>query len=126
MPVDTGLAAHITVTVTDADTAIMYGTGDVPVLATPRLVTLCEQAAVAAVSSSLAKGKTTVGTRVEVAHLAPTPVGRQVDAEATLDRVDGKRLTFNVSVQDDRGLVAAGKVTRVVVDRDEFVRSTEA
>ncbi len=108
-------------TVTDADTASALGSGDVPVLATPRLVALCEQAAVSAVAGSLADGMTTVSTRVEIAHLAPIAVGRGVEAEATLDRIEGKRLTFNVSVHDDRGLVAAGKVTRAVVDREAFL-----
>ena len=124
MPVDTGLVARISLTVTDADTALAVGSGDVPVLATPRLISLCEQAAVQAVAGSLTSEMTTVGMRVEVAHLAPTAVGHRVEAEATLDRIEGKRLTFNVSVHDDRGLVAAGKVTRVVVNRQQFLDKT--
>jgi fluoroacetyl-CoA thioesterase len=119
--VDTGLVARISLTVTDTDTALALGSGDVPVLGTPRLIALCEQAAALAVADSLTPEMTTVGMRVELAHLAPTAVGHVVEAEATLDRIEGKRLTFNVSVHDDRGLVAAGKVTRVVVNRQQFL-----
>src|SRR5947209_5355303 len=66
-------------------------------------------------------GTTTVGMRVQLDHLAPTAVGHKVRAEATLREVEGRRLVFAVSVRDERGLVAAGKVTRVVVDIDRFM-----
>ena len=59
--------------------------------------------------------------RVQLDHLAPTAVGGKVEAEATLEKVEGRRLIFTVSVTDDRGLVAAGKVTRVVVDVERFL-----
>ena len=59
--------------------------------------------------------------RVQIDHLAPTRVGGVVTAEATLEKVEGRRLTFTVSANDDRGLVAAGKVTRVVVDHERFL-----
>lgn len=121
VPVDTGLCARISLRVGDADTAIAHGSGDVPVLATPRLVALCEQAAILAVAGSLPDNTTTVGMRVEVTHLAPTAVGQSVEAEATLDRIEGKRLTFKVSVHDERSIVAAGKVTRAIVHRDAFL-----
>lgn len=107
--------------VTDADTAVAMRSGDVPVLATPRLIALCEEATVAAVVDHLAVGQTTVGMRVQVDHLAPTSVGSEVAAEATLERIEGRRLTFTVSVSDHCGLVAAGKVTRVLVETDRFL-----
>lgn len=106
----------------DDDTALAMRSGDVPVLATPRLIALCEEAAVEAVSGALPEGRTTVGMRVQLDHLAPTAVGRSVTAEATLEKVEGRRLTFTVSAADDRGLVAAGRVTRVVVDVDQFLQ----
>lgn len=106
---------------TDKDTAAAMGSGDVPVLATPRVVGLCEEAAVAAVRGSLDDGYTTVGMRVQIDHLAPTAVGRAVTTEATLDKVEGKRLTFTVYVRDERRLLAAGKVTRIVVHRERFL-----
>jgi predicted thioesterase len=69
----------------------------------------------------LAPGTTTVGYEVQLAHLAPTPIGGKVTAEAILETVEGRRLTFRVSVNDERGLIAAGRVTRVVVVRDRFL-----
>jgi len=103
------------------DTAEAVRSGDVPVLATPRVVSLCEQASVEALAGVLEDGRTSVGNRVEVAHLAPVAVGSKVRAVASLERAEGRRLVFSVSVSDDYGLVAAGKVTRVVVDRAAFI-----
>ena len=90
-------------------------------LGTPRLIALVEEAAIAAVGDQLPAGQTTVGMRVQIDHLAPTNVGSSVAAEATLEKVEGRRLTFTVSVSDHCGLVAAGKVTRVVVETDHFL-----
>jgi fluoroacetyl-CoA thioesterase len=116
-----GLSGSATMVVTDSDTATAFGSGDVPVLATPRVVGLAEEATVAAVQGQLGPGETSVGYRVQLDHLAPTAVGGRVDAEATLEAVESRRLTFRVSVNDGRGLVAAGRVTRVVVERDRFL-----
>jgi predicted thioesterase len=107
--------------VTDADTAVAFRSGDVPVLGTPRLIALCEEAALAAVADDVPPGHTTVGMRVQIDHLAATAVGSEVAAEATLERVEGRRLTFTVSVSDHCGLVAAGKITRVLVETDRFL-----
>jgi predicted thioesterase len=121
MPLGPGLCASVTLVVEEADTAIAFGSGDVPVLATPRLIALAEQASVEALADELKPGTTSVGYEVQLAHLAPTPVGGKVTADATLENVEGRRLTFRVSVNDERGLVAAGRVTRVVVMRDRFI-----
>jgi predicted thioesterase len=96
-------------------------TGDVAVLATPRLVGLVEEATVRAVEGQLPEGTTTVGYRVQVDHLAPVPVGDEIQAEAVLETVESRRLTYRVSVTDARGLVGAGRITRVVVERDRFM-----
>ena len=105
----------------DQDTAIAARSGDVAVLATPRIIALAEEAAVAAVAGHLEEGETTVSNRVQVDHLTPAPVGDSVTAVAKLEKIEGRRLIFSVSVTDVRGLVAAGKVTRVVVDRSRFL-----
>lgn len=105
----------------DADTAQEMHTGDVPVLSTPRLVALAEEAAVKAVAGNLPEGHTTVGQQVQLDHLAPSGVGDTVLASATLEHHRGRRLTFHVSVNDKRGLVAVGRVTRVLVDREHFL-----
>lgn len=106
---------------TDADTARALGSGSVDVLGTPRVVALVEEAACKALEDRLDAGTTSVGMRVRVDHLLPTPVGAEVVAEAVLERIEGRRLTFTVSASDERGLVAAGKVTRVVVDLERFM-----
>lgn len=116
-----GLAATVELTVADGDTAQSLGSGDVPVLGTPRVVALAEAATVAATTRSLDPGQTTVGVRVELDHQAASPVGRHVIAEATLTTVDGRRLEFEVVVRDQETVVARGKVTRMLVDRQKFV-----
>ena len=122
VPLEPGLAAKVVLEVGPDDTAISLRSGEVPVLATPRLIALCEEAALDAVAGLVPEGHTTVGMRVQLDHLAPTAVGCTVTAEATLEKVEGRRLTFTVSANDDRGLVAAGKVTRVVVAVDTFLQ----
>jgi fluoroacetyl-CoA thioesterase len=116
-----GATASVSLTVAHADTAPAAGSGDVPVLATPRLLALCEQAAVAAVAPSLEKGATTVGCRVELEHLAPSFPGAVVQATAVLTRVEGSRLTFAVTARQGGRVVARGTIERVVVDRARFL-----
>ncbi|MCU1388360.1 MAG: Thioesterase superfamily [Ilumatobacteraceae bacterium] len=122
--IEVGLRGEARITVADADTAMSHGTGSVPVFATPCVIALCERAAIAAVGERLPDGVTTVGMRVQVDHLQPTAVGHEVTAEAFLKHIEGRRLTFAVSVHDNRGLVAAGKVTRVMVDIERFMGKT--
>jgi fluoroacetyl-CoA thioesterase len=115
-----GVQAVLEYVVAEEDTALSMDSGDVPVLSTPTVVTLCERASVKALAHELGEGETSVGSRVELAHLAPVAVGSVVRATATLERTEGRRLVFGVSVSDACGLVAAGKLTRVVVDRARF------
>lgn len=115
------MAASVTRCVEESDTAIAYRSGDVPVIATPRIVALAEEATVAAVAGALEPGQTTVGYGVQLTHVAPSPLGAKVTAEVVLESVEGRRLVFRVSVADGRGLVAAGYVTRVVVERERFL-----
>lgn len=121
MPITTGLTATVSLEVADPDTAIAQGSGTLPVLATPRVVALVEEAAVAAVDGLLDDTHTTVGMAVQLDHLAPTATGRVVVASATVEAVSGRRVSFQVQVADDRGLVAVGRVTRVVVEIDRFM-----
>ncbi len=127
LPYRTGVAPHLGLTarvelqVTEADTAESLGSGDVPVLATPRLVALCEEASCRAVDGHLPEHATTVAKRLQFDHLVPVGVGGTVWADATLDRIEGRRLVFTLSVGESSGLVAAGKLVRVVVDRDTFL-----
>jgi fluoroacetyl-CoA thioesterase len=121
VPPQPGLCATVELVVSDADTAIALKSGDVPVMGTPRIVALCEEAAVKALVGELGAGETSVGQQVQLDHLAPTAVGHEVVAEATVEKVNGRRVIFTVSVHDERGLVAVGRVTRVVVDVDRFL-----
>jgi fluoroacetyl-CoA thioesterase len=121
MALEPGLSAEVVAAVGEDDTAVALGSGDVPVLGTPRVVGLAEEATLRALEGRLEPGTTSVGMRVQLDHLAPTAVGHKVRADATLERVEGRRLTFAVAVRDDRGLVACGKITRVVVDIERFL-----
>jgi fluoroacetyl-CoA thioesterase len=121
---EAGSRGEVRAVVADADTAVALGSGDVPVLGTPRVVALCEEASVRAIAGELAPGLTTVGMRVQLDHMQPTAVGVEVVAEAILEKVEGRRLTFHVAVNDPRGLIAAGRVTRVVVEIDHFLDKT--
>ena len=121
MPAEPGLSAEVELVVSDDDTAIAIRSGEVPVLGTPRVVALCEEATVAALVGRLGPGETSVGHSVQLDHVAPTRVGTAVKAEATLLKVNGRKLVFSVSVTDARGLIAAGKITRVIVDTDRFM-----
>jgi fluoroacetyl-CoA thioesterase len=122
MTLEPGLEAAFRYTVTRADTAVAVGSGEVPVLATPRVLALAERATVAAVAGVLETGTTTVGTRVELDHLAPSPVGAGLEVQAVLERVAGRRLEFAVRLRDGDRPVASGHVTRVVVDTAAFLR----
>jgi fluoroacetyl-CoA thioesterase len=117
----TGSSASVELLVTEADTAIAHRSGEVPVLATPRVIALCEQAAFTAVAPDLADGQTTVSMKVQIDHLAPSAIGQSVTAEATVEKIQGRRIMFTVSVHDDHGLIAVGRVTRVVVDATDFL-----
>ena len=123
--VEVGLRGSASLVVTEADTALALRSGSVAVLGTPRLVALFEEATVAALDRRIPSGHTTVGMRVQIDHLQPTAVGGSVLADAVLERIEGRRLTFTVSASDERGLVAAGKVTRVVVQVDNFIAKSE-
>jgi fluoroacetyl-CoA thioesterase len=116
-----GLEGVATDTVTETMTADHVGSGSVRVLATPVLLSLIERAAVSSLAGKLSEGLTSVGASVQLAHLAPTPVGARVEARTRLDRVEGgRRLTFSFSVTDPSGEIASGTHVRVVVDRARF------
>ncbi len=121
MPIEPGLQAKVALVVGEADTAIAMRSGEVPVLSTPRVLALCEEATVAALLGRLGESETSVGMRVQLDHVQPTPIGGRVEAEAKLERVEGRRLTFTVHAHDERGLVAAGRVTRVIVEIERFL-----
>ena len=117
-------AVHLAFAVGAADTAVALGSGDVPVLATPRLIAWLEAATVDA-CPPLGSDETSVGTRVDVEHLAASPMGASVDVTAELIHRDGRLLRFQVMAHHDAGgdpvLIARGEITRVVVRREPFL-----
>jgi fluoroacetyl-CoA thioesterase len=114
--------------VTDTDIAAAMGSGDVPVLATPRLIAWMEAATVRAAAAFLGTGQTTVGTAIRIEHRRATPVGGSVEITATPPRdVAGRRLTFHVQAVDGSGeVVAAGEIDRAIVYRQRFLASVRA
>ncbi len=121
MDIEPGLSGRVVLTVGDADSAIAMGSGDVAVLATPRVVALMEAAAVVAIEGALPIGFTSVGSRIEVDHLAPTAVGAEVVAHAVVTGVEGRSVCFDVTVDEGNPTVARGSHVRVVVERERFV-----
>ena len=95
--IELGLHHTSRLTVDNGVTAIAMGSGDMPVLATPAMLALMENAAMLAVKDALAEGETTVGGHIEASHLAPTPIGAKVSATAEVVKIDGKRISFKVS-----------------------------
>jgi fluoroacetyl-CoA thioesterase len=125
-----GLRATARAEVTDSDTAAALGSGDVPVLGTPRLLALAEAAAVAAIAPVLAEGQTTVGTAVSLEHKRPSRIGAEIEVEAELSEITGRRLVFVfIAYGEGTGedaVIGAGSIERVLVDREHFVGAAGA
>ncbi len=126
-----GLNASVRAVVSESDTAAALGSGDVPVLGTPRLLALAEAAAVAAVAAQLAPDEITVGTSVTLEHRRASPVGSGLVVEAELTEVDGRRLVFSfIALREespgqpgdsDEHVLGAGTIERVVISRERFL-----
>ncbi|MGH3321496.1 MAG: thioesterase family protein [Streptosporangiaceae bacterium] len=115
-----GLARELAIVVDESMTAEALGNAGVRVLATPMLVNYFEFACHALVMSKLADGQGTVGSRVDIRHLAATPVGMRVTFRATLIETDGRRLVFRVEADDERERVGQGVHERFVIDMAAF------
>jgi predicted thioesterase len=126
MTLEIGLRGHASMQVSPKYTAEAWGSGDVPVFGTPSLVALLETAAVNAVANHLGPGETTVGTWLDISHLAATPVGLEVRAEAELIAIEGRKLTFTAVAHDPREKIGECRHHRVIVARDRFLAKIEA
>ena len=115
-----GRTAEVSLVVTAADTAPAYGSGDVPVLATPRVLALAEEAAVAALADDLEPGLTSVGVHAELHHVKATKPGRRVTAKAEVTAVSGSAVEFACAVREGDETVAHGTHRRVIVSRERF------
>ena len=117
-----GLSGEATQIVTEQETAAKLGSGLVDAYSTPSLVSLMENASVAAIEGFMSDGQTTVGVEVSVRHLAPTPVGMHVKALAVLEGIRGNRLKFKVEAWDEKERIGEGLHTRVIIDIPRFSR----
>ena len=115
-----GLTGTASVIVTADRTAAALGSGNVDVYSTPSLIALLEAAAINALAGHLPDGQTSVGTALNIKHLAATPVGMTVNATATLTTIDGRRLVFDVSASDEVELISEGTHERFIVNQERF------
>ncbi len=116
-----GITGTSRTSVHKGNTAIHMGSGELEVFATPAMTALMEEAAVGCVKAYLAPGETSVGVRLDISHIAATPVGMDVRAEATLEAVEGRKLLFRVEAFDETEKIGEGKHERVIVDCDRFL-----
>jgi predicted thioesterase len=115
-----GLTGEAEMMVGTSDTAPRIGSGRIAVLATPKMVSLMEEAALAAIEHLLPEGKQSLGTHLDITHIAATPVGMTVKAEAELIEVNGRKLLFSVRARDEMDLIGEGRHERVVVTAATF------
>ena len=116
-----GLSARSETVVAAGNTAAAMGSGDLGVFATPAMVALMENAAMAAVAPELPEGSTTVGAEMNVTHIKPSGPGAEITATAVLTAVEGRKLTFNVGARDAEGMIGEGVHIRYIVDRAKFM-----
>lgn len=121
MAITRGLRGEASVIVNETNIASKLGSGSVPVFGTPALIALMERAAVNALRSHLEEGEDSVGVSVNVRHLAATPMGKRVRAEAEVTAVEGKKITFAVRAFDSQEKVGEGTHERVLIDREAFI-----
>ena len=119
--IEIGLKHTSELTVDEAVTAIQMGSGDLPVLATPAMMALMENAAMLAVADELPEGCTTVGGHIASSHLKPSKIGDMVSATAEVTKVDGKKIEFKVATYSDDTLLGEGTHLRFIVDRERFM-----
>ena len=118
------IKATVTEAVSEQNTALSVGSGSLRVYATPAMLALIEKAACKALEGLLAEGETTVGTLLNVKHLAATPVGMQVSATAELIERDGRKFIFSVTASDECGVIGEGTHERFLVFSDKFTDKT--
>ena len=108
--------------VSEENTALAAGSGDLKVFATPHMVALMENAAANSIKPFLDEGQSSVGTLINVTHEAATPVGMKVWAESEVVAVDGRKVTFKVEAFDEKGRIGAGTHERFIVSSEKFVK----
>ncbi len=125
MNIDAGTKHEVKITVTDKITAEAMGSGSLAVFATPAMVALMEQAASELCEKYADEGTTTVGTALNIQHLAATATGAEVKAVATVTSCDGRKVTFDVEAYDNAGLIGKGTHERFCIKIDKFMQRAE-
>ena len=120
------MSAESRLVVRDEDTALAWGSGSLPVLATPRMILMIESTAVECIAPALEEGKTSVGTLVDVAHVSASPVGSEVRCRVEVVEIDRARVRFRVTVTDSFGDVGTGFHERFVVSSERFMEKASA
>ena len=123
---EAGITGKQTIMVTEDKTAAVMGSGELAVFATPAMIALMENTASKSVATALEEGQGTVGTLIDVKHVAATPVGMEVTCETKLIQVDRKRLVFEVKAYDAAGVIGEGTHERFVIDNEKFMQKAEA
>lgn len=118
---EVGLKHTSELTVSEAQTAVQLGSGDMPVLATPAMMALMEKAAMLAVADELPNGCTTVGGYIESSHLKPSKIGDKITATAEVTRIDGKKIEFKISAYSGDTMLGEGTHLRFIVDQERFM-----
>ena len=126
MELKKGIKNKKELTVTGEYTADAWGSGGLPVFATPAMIALMEMTAWESVEPCMEEGYSTVGTHLDVSHLSASPVGSHITCESELVEVDGRRLVFKVSASDDAGLIGEGMHERFIINTEKFMARTEA
>lgn len=121
-----GLRTEIEEAVSGQNVASIWGSGALDVYSTPAMIALMEKASVLAAAPFLPEGCSTVGTALDVKHIASSPIGARIRAEAVLTGVDGRKLSYQVRAWDDRELIGEGRHERFIIDNKKFMEKTEA
>lgn len=122
MRIAIGMAGEVSLVVGEQDTAAVMGSGTVPVLATPRMIALMEEAAWTTIQEGLDEDQTSVGISMNISHSAATPVGMEVTARAEVTAVEGRKVSFLLNAWDEKGIIGEGTHQRAVVSEEKFVR----
>ncbi len=126
MEITVGLKGTVKETVNENNTAAKVGSGSLQVFATPMMIALMEKASCVALDGNLEEGNTTVGTMVNIEHVAATPLGMEITVNATVTAVEGRKISFLVEAFDEAGLIGKGTHDRFVVGAEKFMTKTNA
>ncbi len=124
--IEVGLTKQSRTTVSNNNTAIALGSGDLEVFATPAMVALMENAAMKAIADELEEGSTSVGTEINTTHIKASGIGAEIVATAKVTAVEGRKITFAVEALDGDDLIGVGAHTRFIVDKTKFMQKVKS